>query len=201
MGQQNIAGNNHQIGVFVSLKGCMDTDLQPQSTKHLRFVEGHPVSDPIPQRTGNHIRIRGKPVVAFGILPAALSVECRGQIPVIQGDQRLNSVAQQFIAQVPVKLQTCLVDRACPLGQHPGPADGKTVGIQAHLFHQGHVLPPTVVKVDGHVSVFAVGDLAGAIVNKGIPDGLTLTVGVPTAFDLGGGGGSAPQKILGKYAY
>jgi len=120
---------------------------------------------------------------------------------VIQGDQRLNSVAQQFIAQVPVKLQTCLVDRACPLGQHPGPADGKTVSIQAHLFHQGHVLPPTVVKVDGHVSVFAVGDLAGAIVNKGIPDGLTLTVGVPTAFDLGGGGGSAPQKILGKYAY
>jgi len=58
-----------------------------------------------------------------------------------------------------------------------------------------------VVKVDGHVSVFAAGDLAGAIVNKGIPDGLTLTVGVPTAFDLGGGGGSAPQKILGKYAY
>ena len=54
----------------------------------------------------------------------------------LNGPLVMMSVAQQFIAQVPVKLQTCLVDRACPLGQHPGPADGKTVSIQAHLFHQ-----------------------------------------------------------------
>ena len=201
MGQQNVTGNDHQIGVIVALKRRVSAHLKPQPAEHLRFVEGHPVSDPITQRTGNHIRIRGKPVTAFGILPAALPVERRGQIPVVEGDQGLDAIAQQFVAQIPVKLQACRIDGTRPLRQHPGPTDRKTVGVEPDSLHQGHILPPVVVKINGHIGIFAVGDLAGAIVNEGVPDGLSLAVGVPAALDLGGGGGGAPQKIFGKYAH
>ena len=46
------------------------------------------------------------------------------------------------------------------------------------MLHQGHILSPAVVKINGDVGVLAVGDLAGAVMDQGVPDGLPFAVGV-----------------------
>ena len=112
-----------------------------------------------------------------------------------------DAVFQQFVAEVLVEFDPRLVDPSHPFGQDAGPADGKAVGFQAHLLHQGDVLFPAVVEIDGGVSVLAVGDLAGSVVDEGVPDGLAPAVGVPAALDLGGRCGGAPQKVLGEFGH
>ena len=119
----------------------------------------------------------------------------------VEGHQGLDAVLQQLIAEVLVKFDTGFVDLARALGQDAGPADGKAVGFQAHLFHQGHILPPAVVKINGGIGVLAVGNAAGAVVDQSVPDGLALAVGIPAALDLGGCSGGAPQKVFREFGH
>ena len=198
VGQQDVFGDAHHGLVVVVLKGCVNSCHQPQATEHLGLVEGEPVPHPARQGFGYDLRILGKPVGAGRVLPAPLPVKGGGQVPVVEGHQWLDAVFQQLVAEILVKSDARLVDLANTLGQHPGPADGKPVGLQAHLLHQGHILSPAVVKINGDVGVLAVGDLAGAVMDQGVPDGLPFAVGVPAALDLGGRCGCAPQEIFGE---
>lgn len=198
VGQQDVFGDAHHGLVVVMLKGCVNSCHQPQATEHLGLVEGEPVPHPARQGFGYDLRILGKPVGAGRVLPAPLPVKGGGQVPVVEGHQWLDAVFQQLVAEVLVEPDACLVHTAHAFRQHPGPADGKPVGLQTHLLHQGHILSPAVVKINGDVGVLAVGDLAGAVMDQGVPDGLPFAVGVPAALDLGGRCGCAPQEIFGE---
>jgi hypothetical protein len=198
VGQQDVPGDAHHGLVVVVLEGSVNPRHQTQAAEHLGFIEGKPALYPVCQGFGHDLCIFSKPVGAGGVLPAPLPVEGGGQIPVVEGHQGLDAVFQQLVAEVLVEPDACLVHTAHAFRQHPGPADGKPVGLQTHLLHQSHILPPTVVKVNGGVGVLAVGDLAGAVVDQGVPDGLPLAVGVPAPLNLGGCCGGAPQEIFGE---
>ena len=63
--------------------------------------------------------------------------------------------------------------------------------------HQVNIFGIAVVVIHGHVGGLAALDLAG-LVDKGVPDGGTLAVLVPGAFDLIGGRNGAPNESFRK---
>lgn len=126
-----------------------------------------------------------------------LFVQSGRQIPMVQGDQRLDAGGNQLIAQVAVKFQALLVDLTDSVGQDTAPADGEAVALQADLFHQGYIFLVAMIVITGYVAVLSVGDMA-AVVNQSIPDGFTSAIFIPGAFDLGCGRSYAPKKAFAK---
>ena len=54
-----------------------------------------------------------------------------------------------------------------------------------------------MIGIAGHVAGVAILDFAGSV-REAVPDRFALAVFVPRAFDLIGGGGRAPEEILGE---
>src|SRR5690606_5779352 len=77
------------------------------------------------------------------------------------------------------------------------PGDGEAVGLQAGVAHEGDVLGPAVVVVAGDVAGAAALDRAGARAER-VPDGEAFAVLAGGALDLVGGGGGAPDEVLGE---
>ena len=179
------------------LKGRVGAEKHAHADEDLGLVEGHPGVGPIAQGFCDQFGVFRKPEGAFRVLPAAFAVQGGGQIPVIQGHQGLDPCLDQRVAELHIEAEARLVHLSGALRQDPGPAHGEAVALEPQLLHDGHVLPPAVVVITGHVAVLSVGHVA-ALMDQGVPDALAPAVLVPGSFHLGGGAGRAPEKILCK---
>ena len=100
------------------------------------FVDGDPVFDPVTKMLETQIGVRCKSIAdAFAQPAVQFKLQRRWQIPVVQGYPRLNACQEQFINERVVKIKPRLIDCATSGGQYPRPGDGKTVGLEAQLFH------------------------------------------------------------------
>ena len=120
------------------------------------LVERDPVLHAAVERPVHQRCIVSEPVGDVGIQPTAAVIQRRRQIPVEQGRQRLDALAQQLVDQARIKIHTGLIDPALALGQHPRPTDAEAVGVQSELAHQRDVVLEAMVVVAGHVSGVAV---------------------------------------------
>ena len=140
-----------------------------------RFVERHPVLDPVAKARREQRGIVGEPLhdLRVGEPPAIL--ECQGQVPVEQVDQWLDASLEEAVDEAPIEVEPGLIDAAGPQGQDARPADAEAVGPDAGLGHQPDVIPVAMVVVAGDVTGGAIGDrhrLAGELV----PDGLGAAI-------------------------
>ena len=168
----------------------------------LGLVEGHVLSDLPLEPPGHDAGVAAKGGHDVPVQPAALVLEGAGQVPVVEGNHGLDAAGQQLIHQGLIELQALLVDLTVPVGDDPGPADGKAVGLDVVPLHQRHVLLIAVVDVAGRVAgVPVLHVLAALLVAEVVPDIRTLSVLVPRALALVGGAGHPPDKILRKLAH
>src|SRR6185312_943542 len=134
--------------------------------------------------------------VAVG--PAALLLERLGQVPVVEGQPRLDALGQEFVDELRVEVEPLLVDRAA-IRSHARPRGGETVGLEPHIRHGRDVFFIPVVVVAGHIAVVATHDSTGDAA-EGVPDGVRAAVFVGRALDLVGRGCDAEQEVSGEVA-
>src|SRR5690349_3572921 len=82
-----------------------------------------------------------------------------------------------------IELQSLFVRPAPSLRKDAGPSGGQTVGADAELAHQRHVLRPAMVMVASDVTVVATQGLAGKVAER-IPDRRPAPVLGDGALDL-----------------
>ena len=160
----------------------------------LGLVQRHPVLDPIAEPRRDDARILAKPLWGVGIGPAVAALQGLGQIPVVERDERANTSLQQRIHESLVEVQATLVDRARPIGDHPRPADGAAVGVEAKRADQRDVLAPAVIVIAGDVAGLAGRDRPGHPRER-VPDRRSFAIRVMTALDLIRGGRGAKEEV------
>ena len=116
----------------------------------------------------------------------------------IKRAQRLDAVGDQRVDQPLVKVEPGLVDPPGAFGKNAAPRDREAIGLEAELLHQRDVALHSVVMVAGHVAGVALGRHQARIVAEALPDARPGAVGQRRALDLIGGGGRAPQEIVGE---
>ncbi len=172
---------------------CGATEAIAEQREYRRLVEGgktfHPVAIAIRDQSG----IVGKPFDAVPAGPAPEVVQRLRQIPMIQAKPRFDAGCENGIDEPVVKCESWLIRRTATLRQNPRPGDGKTVGLNAELLHQGNIFGITVVVIASNVAGVMVGD--AALQPVGVPDAEPAAVLARRALDLEGGGRHAPKKI------
>ena len=158
-----------------------------------RLVVGDPVLRSVAQTTGHDGGVFGKSEGGVAGRPAAAVLQGLRQVKVVQGNEGLDAVGEEGVHQAVVEVQAFPVHLPGALGQHPGPGDREAIGLQADLGHQVHVLGPAVIVVGSHVAGLAAPNPAGTV-HEGIPHRRTAAVLVPSALNLIGGGGGAPEE-------
>ena len=127
-------------------------------------------------------------------MPAAKTVlERLRQVPMIQGDERLDAVRQQFIQQPVIEIEALGIWRIRSIRKYPRPRDRKSIGPYPQFLDQPNVFFVPMIVVVGTVSIAMIADLARCM-SKGIPDRTTPAVFTDGAFDLKRGSGGAPYE-------
>src|SRR5207245_5591133 len=162
----------------------------------LGLVAGDPIDHAITQAPPNLAGIRGKPCRRIGRRPPASLLQGLRKVQVIERGQWSNAVLQQRLDEALVEIETRRVQRTGSRRDHSGPADREPIAAQAKVGHQLHVLLPALVVVASHISGLAALDRTRFPAEL-VPDPKALAVGVPCAFDLVGGGRSAPHETRG----
>ena len=87
-------------------------------------------------------------------MKAALLVQPPGEIPVVEGDDRLDAGGEKIVDQAGVVVEAGLVDGADAVGQDARPGDREAVGVDAEILEERDVLEVllAVVGVDGDVA-------------------------------------------------
>ena len=157
------------------------------------LVERDPVLHAVAERLADDLRVLGETVRRVALRPAARVLQLLGEVPVVEGDGRLDAVLEQLVDQPAVEVQADLDGGAAAGGLHPGPGDREAVRRQAQVRHQGHVVAVAVVMVDSDVTGLAGGGLARCV-TEGVPDGGRTAVLPHGPLDLVGGGRGAPEE-------
>ena len=179
--------------VLAAVTGCQRAVQIAAVGDHPGFVERHPLLHPAVERAVQHRAVFGEPVGAVAVEPAALVVQRRRHVPVIQREQRFDAVGQQFVDQLRVEIDARLVHPADALRQDPRPRHAEAVSLQAQIAHQLHVVLPAPVVIAGDVAGIAVEGHAGRV-REARPDAGAGAIGQRRALDLMRSGGRAPQK-------
>ncbi|MNT10428.1 hypothetical protein D3C72_1452590 [compost metagenome] len=162
-----------------------------------RFVMGGDAGDLVAEAARHFGRVGGKVIAGGAIEPATLVLQGLRQVPVVQGQVRVETLGGQGVEQSPIEVEAGLVPGAGTRGLDARPGHGKAVGVHAQAGDQLHVLRVAVIVVAGHVAIAAVDDLAIRMA-EGIPDGGAAAVDGGGALDLVGAGGHAPGEGGGK---
>ena len=96
----------------------------------------------------------------------------------------------KFIEKPAVKIQPLFIDPS-PLGNNSGPGDGKSVGLEAQLFHKGYVFFITMVMIAGQIGVVVIENLVRRM-GPFVPIALGRPVAQGRAFDLKRTSGGSP---------
>src|SRR3954453_15714982 len=86
-----------------------------------RLVEGGPHRHPVTKGTGHDGRVLGKTQGGVAVGPAAGVLELLWQVPVVEGDDRLDRTLEQRVDKARVEVETLAVDGARPTGDDPWP--------------------------------------------------------------------------------
>ncbi|CAM5256229.1 hypothetical protein SGLAM104S_09630 [Streptomyces glaucescens] len=177
--------------------GGVDAGAVAEEGAAPRLVQGDPLLHPVAERLADDLRVLGEAVGGVALRPAARVLQLLRQVPVVEGDGRLDAVREQLVDQAPVEVQADLDGGAAAGRLHPGPGDREAVRGQAQLRHHRHVVAEAVVVVDGDVTGVAAGRLARRMA-EGVPDRRRPAVLADRALDLVGGGGRAPEEGRGE---
>ncbi len=157
------------------------------------LVERHPLFHAVAECLAHHLGVLREAVRGVPRRPAARVLQLLRQVPVVEGDGRLDALLQQLVDQPPVEVETALDGRAAAGRLHPRPGDGEAVGVQVQVRHQRHVVAVAVIVVDSDVTGVAVGRPARCVA-EGVPDGRGTSVLPHRPLDLVRGGGGAPEE-------
>jgi len=116
---------------------------------------------------------------------------------VIEGAERADFRIEERVGETLVMVKTPRIGLAGAIGLDARPRDGETVAGQIELLEECDVFFVAMVGVAGDVAGGGALHLAGGV-HEAVPDGFALAVFVPSAFDLVGSGGGAPDKLVGK---
>jgi hypothetical protein len=158
------------------------------------FVLRQPVIDAIAQALRHDLRVVGEGVSSRARGPAALRLQRRRKIPVIQLRHGRNATRQQCINQALVEIQARLIERTSPIRKHAGPGDGETVGVQAHRRHQVDILLHSGVGSAGNIAVCALAYLPWKR-REIVPDRRTSPINTRRALDLVRRCRRTPEKV------
>ena len=190
-------GSKHRCIVqFIARR--MHTRAVAQPHAALRLVEGKVIFYTSLKVRRHRGSVHGKGPGGVGVQPAALILQCLGQVPVVERHIRLDARRQQRVHKPVVPGKASRVHRAGACRENARPGDGKPVGLQVQGFHQLHILGPAVVAVAGDVAGVAALGLARRMA-EGIPDGRPTPVLKRAALYLIGCGSRTPNKFLWKW--
>jgi hypothetical protein len=136
----------------------------------VELVDREEMADTVSQLLREVARVLAEGLRGLSRLPAAVPVlECLGQIPVIQRQERLDASGQQRVDEPAVEIEPLRIGLPRALRKDARPRDGEAVGVGAQLLHQLDVLLVAVAVIVGDVAGVAVGDLPGRV-RVSIPD-------------------------------
>ena len=177
------------------------------------LVEGEPVLHQAVELLEAGAGVAGEKLHHLAVAPGAvLGHQVHGHIEVAQGHQGLDVVLSALLEHRTVEGDALGIGLALvPPGVETGPGDGGAKHGEAHLGHQGDVLPIAVIEVDGPVAwvelVILQGDAlllaefdrhAARAMGDHVYRGQPLAPLEIAALRLIGGQGTAPEKALGK---
>ncbi len=167
------------------------------------LIEGHPVFHFISIPPHDRLCEPDKETDDPPVHPAAVLLrQMVGHLKVGERDDRFNAISQQFIKELVIEPQAGLVGRFfITVREDTGPGDGCAETFEAHLRHEGNILPEGVVEVDAVVigvvfpRLYAVRDAAHdtvATAGEDVGYAGALAVRVPCALQLVGSHRAAP---------
>ena len=115
----------------------------------------------------------------------------------IESTDRADFGFEERIGETLVMVKTLRIGLAGAIGLNARPRDGETVAGQIQLLEERDVFFVAMVGIAGDVAGGCALHLAGSV-HEAVPDGFALAVFCPSAFDLVGSGGGAPDKLVGK---
>ena len=190
-------GSKHRCIVqFIARR--MHTRAVAQPHAALRLVEGKVIFYTSLKVRRHRGSVHGKGPGGVGVQPAALILQCLGQVPVVERHIRLDARRQQRVHKPVVPGKARRVHRAGASRENARPGDGKPVGLQVQGLHDLDVLGPAVVAVAGDVAGVAALGLARRMA-EGIPDGRPTPVLKRAALYLIRCGSRTPNKFLWKW--
>ena len=174
--------------------------LRPVLDDDRLLVDGGPVLDLILELVDHKTCVCLKVVDHLTRQPTAVAFhKGPGQVVVVEGHDGLDIVRLEFVDEIVVELESGRVDGAGAIGDHARPGDAKTVGLEAHLGHEGHILAKMMIVVACDVGRGKAALLVDVLVDDILLRGL-LAVLVGCALYLVGARCGAPKKALGKGA-
>ena len=158
-----------------------------------RLVERYPSLHVAAERPRDDVDVLGEALGGVAHAPTALVLERLGQVPVVEGERRLDAPGAKPVDQPVVEVEPALVGRTLARGLYPGPGDREPVRGDAKLAEQVEVLLHPVVVVAGDVAGVAVPHGAG-LTAEGVPYRGPPAVLGGRPFDLVGSGGRSPEE-------
>ena len=164
-----------------------------------RLVQGDELVHPVAEGTDDCRGVGPEPLHRLAIAPGALLLQRLRQIPVEEGDHRLDTGSDEVIDEPAVIGEARLVHPAGALRQNACPGQREAVGVGTELAHQRDVaeILVAVIGVAGDVAgLLLAGRRHGDAVAVGVdvPIRQALAIGLPTALDLIGGACRPPDK-------
>jgi hypothetical protein len=127
-----------------------------------------------------------EPAANIAVHPAALVLQRRRQVPMIERRIGLDAAFEHAVEQAVVEVDAGLVDGAGALGDQPRPGKGEAIGIKAAIADQVEVLRPQFIVIAGVEAGIAIVDIAGRG-REAVPDRGAAAIAL-AALDLVGGG-------------
>jgi len=104
---------------------------------------------------------------------------------------------EELIDDAIVEIDAFLIGRAVAVGNHAWPRERDARGIEPELRHHRDIVAIAMVEIARHIAGIAVFDFVRCV-REAVPNRLALAVLIPSALDLSGGAGGAPEKVLRK---
>ena len=150
------------------------------------LVESAPLLDTVTKGAKSHVSEVHEVIYDFGADKALVAVlQALWQVPVVQGNNGLDSIIQELIDYVVVEIQALLVHGAAltAFRNEPGPADRQAEVFCAKALHESNVFLVAVVKVGRDVAGALVVDATAGLCED-IPYAGGPTIKVGSSFDL-----------------
>ena len=167
--------------------------------RHSRFVVSAPETYAVAQTPSDNLGVACEKPCGFKMFPAtSFPLQRLWEIPMVQGQKRLDSTRQQAVHQTVVVVQPGFVDISITPWNHSRPGHRKAIGVKVQRLHQVEVFFQAVVLIAGHPGVVSIGNAAGFQL-EAVPYAGPFAVFVKGAFHLVGAGSGSPKEGGGEY--
>ena len=194
--QVQVGRGRHGCGDVLDARRHHPVEM-PEPGRAQRLVQGGPVRHPIAESCRHHRCVLAEGIRGVALRPAAPVLQDLGQIPVVQRDEGGDAPLQQVVDQSLVEVQTLGIDGSGTAGNHPGPRDRESIGVDAEGLEQIEIGAPTMVVITGHIPGVTAVDGARHP-REGVPDRRRPAVDIMGALDLVRRRSCAPDEVCGK---